>query len=637
MINLINFSSEIETILRAINDVLIAGVAITAFSLLIFTFAYRLRDRLTFSFTLILVCTTIIYATAAFALILQEDSILALDLRLFWIGIVLLPAGYFNLSDALLTFTGKPSRGRRRVISILTYLVSGLFLLTLTTNWLVNGLVTNLPPAPFLQRSFLSGTFTVYFGVIMVLSWYNMVRAVIRSVTPTSRRRMLYLVIGAFGPVIGSLPFLMYGTQFAAQHGLLLWLISVLINVMAGIFVVIMSYAVAFYGYPWPDRVIKSRLFRWILRGPITASLTLGATTLVRRLGDIIGVDVSAIVVLIMVGMIVLLEYLIILVAPLWERIFFTGADRQDLEVIRSLEDRMITQNDLRQFQEMILAVICDRVQARGAFLTALNTDAFTTVVEIGKTKITNKKYRQQLYRFLVDHPMLEKQVEWQSTLLIALYGTSKEGVKKVIGVIGVNSPSNELKEEEQQRALNRLASRAALALKDRSLQEDLLVSLELLTPQVSVIQDLLAAGRYDRGQVLSEEIPLKPDDINRWVKDALTHLWGGPKLSQSPLLQLFLVQKLTNENDAVNPVNILREVLRNAIQAIRPAGERQYTNEWILFNLMDLKFIEGLKVKDIARRLALSEADLYRKQRIAISAVSKQLIAMEELSRKSQ
>ena len=636
MIDLANFSSEIETILRAINDVITAGLAITAFSLLIFAFAYRLRDRLTFSFTLILVCITIVYATSAFALILQEPGMLAVVLRLFWVGIVILPAGYFNLSDALLTYTGKPSRGRRRAVSILTYVISVFFLLSLTTEWLVDGLITNQPPAPFLQRSFLSGIFTLYFGLTMVLSWYNMVRAVIRSVTPTSRRRMLYLVFGAIGPVISSLPYLLYGTPFAAQNGLLLWLVSVFINIMSGILLIGMSYAVAFFGVPWPDRLIKTRLFRWLMRGPITASLTLGATTIVRRLGDIAGVDLSAVVVLVMVGMIVLLEYLIILFAPLWERIFFAGADRQDLEIIRSLEDRMITQNDLHQFLEMILAVICDRVQAKGAFLTALDTDSFTTVVEIGKTRVSNKKYEQRLYKFLTDHPMLEKQVEWQGILLIALYRTLEEGAKKVIGVIGVNSAKDEVMEEEHQRALNRLASRAALALKDRSLQEDLLVSLELLTPQVSVIQDLLAAGRYDRGQVLSEEIPLKPNDVDHWVKDALTHLWGGPKLSQSPLLQLLMIQKFTNENEAISPVNALREILRNAIQAIRPAGERQYTNEWILFNIMDLKFMEGLKVKDIARRLALSEADLYRKQRIAISAVSNQLITMEEQSRKT-
>jgi hypothetical protein len=71
--------------------------------------------------------------------------------------------------------------------------------------------------------------------------------------------------------------------------------------------------------------------------------------------------------------------------------------------------------------------------------------------------------------------------------------------------------------------------------------------------------------------------------------------------------------------------------VLRSAINQLKPEGDRQFTNEWILYNLLDLKYLSGWKVKDIARKLSLSEADLYRKQRIAISAVSNQIINMEK------
>jgi hypothetical protein len=297
----------------------------------------------------------------------------------------------------------------------------------------------------------------------------------------------------------------------------------------------------------------------------------------------------------------------------------------------------MLTQNDLRQFLEMILAVICDRVQAKGAFLSALDTDNFKTIVEIGKTKIKNEKFRRKLYQFLINNPLLDKQLEWEGILLIALFRKDENGSKHVIGTIGVNGLRSGIFEEEHQKALNRLASRAALALKDRRLQEDLLLSLQVLTPQVSVIQNLLAAGRYDRGKSLSEDMPLRKDEVDQWVKDALTHLWGGPRLSQSPLLQLFMVQKLSTENENLNPANALREILRAAIQALRPPGERQYTNEWILYNLLDMKFIEGMKVKDIARRLSLSEADLYRKQRVAIATVSAQLIDQENHERNSQ
>jgi hypothetical protein len=48
------------------------------------------------------------------------------------------------------------------------------------------------------------------------------------------------------------------------------------------------------------------------------------------------------------------------------------------------------------------------------------------------------------------------------------------------------------------------------------------------------------------------------------------------------------------------------------------------------LYNILDLKFLEGKKVREIASRLAMSEADLYRKQRIAIEAVTKSILEME-------
>jgi hypothetical protein len=44
-------------------------------------------------------------------------------------------------------------------------------------------------------------------------------------------------------------------------------------------------------------------------------------------------------------------------------------------------------------------------------------------------------------------------------------------------------------------------------------------------------------------------------------------------------------------------------------------------------------KFIEGRKVREVAGRLAMSEADLYRKQRVAVEAVAKAILNMESQS----
>jgi hypothetical protein len=48
------------------------------------------------------------------------------------------------------------------------------------------------------------------------------------------------------------------------------------------------------------------------------------------------------------------------------------------------------------------------------------------------------------------------------------------------------------------------------------------------------------------------------------------------------------------------------------------------------------MKYLEAKKVKEIANKLAISEADLFRKQKIAISETGKMIIGMEKRSTSS-
>ena len=128
-------------------------------------------------------------------------------------------------------------------------------------------------------------------------------------------------------------------------------------------------------------------------------------------------------------------------------------------------------------------------------------------------------------------------------------------------------------------------------------------------------------------------ESMLPTGELTQWVKEALTHYWGGPKLTGSPLLKLTIVQAALNQHDG-NSANALRAVLREAMEQIKPEGERRLTGEWILYNILEMKFMEGRKVREIALRLAMSEADLYRKQRVAIEAVARVMTEMEEKAR---
>ena len=74
-----------------------------------------------------------------------------------------------------------------------------------------------------------------------------------------------------------------------------------------------------------------------------------------------------------------------------------------------------------------------------------------------------------------------------------------------------------------------------------------------------------------------------------------------------------------------------MRSILKKAIERNRPEGEPSLNAEWLLFNLLELKFLQGRKVRDVARRLAMSEADLYRKQRVAVESVAGALLEMEK------
>ncbi len=118
--------------------------------------------------------------------------------------------------------------------------------------------------------------------------------------------------------------------------------------------------------------------------------------------------------------------------------------------------------------------------------------------------------------------------------------------------------------------------------------------------------------------------------DFNAMVRDALSHYWGGPKLTKSPLLSLNVVQRTLDEYGN-NPSTALRAILANAIELQKPEGERNLsTTEWILYNILELKFVQGRRVRDVARRLAMSESDLYRKQRIAIENVAQTIATLE-------
>ena len=616
-----------------LNQILTAGIAITAFSLLLYALSFNLRDRVARSFAVILICVVIIFSTEAIASTVQKEYIADL-MRLQWVGLVFLPAAYLHLSDAVLVTAGRPSRGRRRIAVRLMYLVSVFFLALLFTGQLVGPLVLNGQPAPHLQRTIWTELFTLFYMGAMVWAGYNFIRAYQRMLTRSGRRRMIYLMAGATAPALGSYPYLLFGSSLAAYSPIFFWLVAVAINIAVGALIVVMAYAVAFFGVSWPDRVIKSRLFKWIMRGPVAASITLAVMTILRRIGvEIYGIEYNAAVPVAVVITILLVEHGITLAAPYWERWLFFGGDRTQLQLLQNVEERLLTQSDLRQFLEVVLAAVRDHMQAPSAFVAALDDASLSLLVTAGRPLQDSENLTGALEELERENGSTREFI-WDGYWVLPLRQKPGEEdldqAPPMLGILGVARISDQVIESEQRQALWLLANRATLALQDRKLQQRIFRSLEDLEPQVDLIQKMRAAGRYDsKMSLLTEEF--EPDsDISTWVKDALNHYWGGPKLTQSPLLNLKIVQDTASEDYEGNAANALRAVLKRAVDQVKPEGERRFTTEWILYNILEMKFIEGRKVRDVANRLAMSEADLYRKQRVAVEAVAKAMIDME-------
>jgi hypothetical protein len=616
------------TVIRTLNDVLTAGIAITAVSLLGYALTFNLRDRVARSFALILACVVVVFTGDAISGVEIDPEFRELWLKLQWPGLIFLPPAYLHFSDALLATTGKPSRGRRQWLVRLTYLVSVLLLLMLASDRLVGGLVMEQTGMQHLSPTSLTWVFAVYYVTFVGWAWVNLVRAYRRSVSTTSRRRMTYLLAGAAAPALGSFPYLVFFSPIAGANPVIFWLAALVTNAFVFVLLVMMAYAVAFFGVSWPDRVVKRRLAKWLMRGPFTASIVLGIVTLVSRTGEFLGMPLDLAIPVIMVTMILFMEHTISMAAPVWERLFFSGGDRENLKLLQTLEERLLTRDDLRQFLEGILAAVCDQFQVTTAFVAAAGESSAELLVHTGGREWRDDDLPDNMLE-AVRSANGHELYAWGEYWLQPLFSERDEILIGVLGVLRNGDPIG----DERRVSIHELGERAALALDDLRLQGDVFTSLRSLTPQVELIQRLRAAARYDRVGALSstEDLPSAPD-FAQTVKDALSHYWGGPKLRESPLMRLTIVQQALEANDD-NAVNALRAILRQAIDRVRPEGERRFTAEWILFNILELKFMEGRRVREVAMRLAMSEADLYRKQRVAIDAVAEVIIEMENQS----
>lgn len=626
-----------------INQSLSAAIATIAASFFLYSIVKDIGNRVARAFSMLL-CFVLVTYTADLGLS-YADTTEAADawLRFQWVGIAFAPAGYFHLSHAILTMTGVPSRGRRSALVRVLYVVAAIFLiLVIFTDTIVHDLV--MEPAPHFRPGPGFGVFVVYFAGSVITSYWFVLRARRRTLIPLTHRRLTQLLVPYIAPALAVFPFLLVSGQVftspAIFYGVLI-IVSALIAVMLSL----MAYFMAFIGSLLPERLIKAQMLQFFMRGPVVAIVTLAVIVWVPKAGDVFGLPGEEIMPMLAVTTILLLQWVITQLRPHAERWLIYVGDQEEVRRIQEIEQRLLTGADFRQTLDTILASLCDYLRVESAFVASLRGNGPRLERAVG----LDSKFGERLAN-AVDLAETARNGEilgpedvtkrdgilmWEKFWLLPLHAAPDNGDEpRLIGLLGIASPaqSPHALDEEQWQVMMALVTRAAEVLEDRRIQAQVFASIEGMLPEMTTLERLREADRHGGLEALripTEDLISSPD-FEQKIKDALAHYWGGPNLTESSLMKLQIVKEKLKANDG-NPQRAMRAVLLEAIENLRPEGQRSMTTaEWILYNILEMRFIQGRKVRDVALRLAMSESDLYRKQRVAIEAVAEVVAAME-------
>ena len=657
-------------------NALISSVAvILAFSLLAYTLTYNFRHPVARRFAFLLGLVMVTYASeVALTWVISARSA-TLWLRFQWLGIALLPWAYYSFSYSILRTTNYRT-DRRRLVNIAIVIVSVVSaLLAFFSTTLVESVEYD-PHFSFLQPGMLFLPFAAFFGSVVILSHSNIWKARQRCLTAESRKRMTYLLVASAAPGIGTFPYLI--ALGKSSVGLLSpdWILGLAIlgNSAIGFMLVILSYSVAFFGVYTPDRVVRYRLIRYFARGPVVAILVILAIQTLPTVEHVFGLPRNIILFSVITGVIVSAQVMLSITKALTDRLVY-GEDHEEIGWLRELDRRLLTTSDLRQFLENHLTILCEMLRVPSAFAAAAIGTELILEAMVGpegsrQEILEDKDWSDALNEALVQvrkNGALYRGADAQDangrasppltggaaaqpaqTLQPTEYGgywlwpviepTGEREGGLVLGMLGVRARGDapELTGDEQALLAQQLEN-VGKALLDRKLQMQVMVALRRIIPGIDRIQQMRGIVPYvsENTEVPPAELlqpsPIHSPEFESWVKDALSHYWGGPKLTRSPLVQLRVVDRVIVEADG-NPGKALRLVLGRAIQNLRPEGRPDLsTPEWLLYNILEMRFIQGRKIRDIASRLAISESDLYRKQRVAIGQVAQVLTGMEQ------
>lgn len=639
-----NFNTIVAPFLASVNEVLAAGIVIIAASLLLYNLTRDLNNRVARASGLVLACVTIAYVIDVFTSLGPDLQAREIALRLQWVGLAFIPGAMFHLSDALLATTGLPSRGRRRRVVRILYALSTLFLLgALFTDAVIQPIYTDTTVSVQAGSAFI--IYVAYFITAMIVTLINVQRARRRCLTNRTKRRMTYLQVAILTPAFGIFPYsvlLNPGEELSITVQILVNIANIVVISM----LVFLSYPLSFFGSDKPDRVVKVELLRFLLRGPGTGILALTVIVFTRSASDILGLPGEEFMPFAVVAVVLVWQWTIHLGLPHLEKQWVYGDEDDDqLARLQELSERVLTRNDLEQLITATLEALCDYLQKEHAFVAVRVGTQLEITQTIGRMALDNSAWQAEAETLLALAGEADRVTErsefqaWQRYHVVPLYSkrvnNGDDDTLLLIGILGIETQDNPvaLIDSQDTALLYALVQRVEQTLDDLRLQEDIVASLEGLLPQIHMSRTRAEEIEYRPGRtpVQLEKLPSR-DEVYDQVWAALKHYWGGPGMMRSRLLEMKIVQKELETVD--NPVHALRNVLEEAIEQQRPAGERSLTMpEWTIYNILNMRFIEKRRVRDVARRMSISEANLYRKQRTAIEAVTDTLLDMERQS----
>lgn len=620
-------------------------VVILAFSLMAYMFTYNFLSPVARRFALLLACVMIPYASEVALTRVVSPVSAERWLRFEWLGIAFLPAAYYAFSVAVLQTTNYRVRRRRWVALVVTLLSTISALDALFGVQLVND-VRFAPPLSYLEAGPYFGAFAAFFAIAAALSMQNIWKARSRCLTASSRKRMTYLLMGFVAPGVGVFPYLI-GLSRIATNQPNFWILplSLLGNITVAIMLVLMSYTVVYFGVLTPDRVVRYRLLRFFMRGPVVAILVILAVQTLPTVERILGLPRDIVLFSVITGVIVASQLALSISKSLVDRLVYRE-DHDEVAWLRELDRRLLTTSDLRQFLENNLSALCELLRVPAGFVASIiGPDLILeAVVGPGDTHaqvVKTTDWSDALNRALKHAQPLRPHSHAGFWIWPLLETTNDQENRRVVGVLGIKARTETpLLSLDEIDVLAKMVERITGALIDRKLQQNVFVALRRIIPDIERIQQWRGVVPYaalesdvEPAVALLDPSPIHSPEFEDWVKDALSHYWGGPKLTRSPLVQLRVVRDALQRADG-DPTRALRLVLGLAIERLKPDGKPNLSApEWLLYNILEMRFIQGRKVREIADRLAISESDLYRKQRVAIGQVARMISEMEQVN----